>query len=214
MGLKEMLMDMALEKFMDELKNPNSPTAQKFDTIMNGDPANGVEGVFDKLTKQMSTIADDDNSQPASAQTINPKDIEALSKNYKRSTGQAVLDNVLRSSGTVLKGAGKGFNIYNSLLGDAMLAMQQSMNGSNAYSSPFFAMTPTALGIKARGAIGETIGDTAGTVLQDVSLDLQGNREKNIQTALMLAGKDGPPSAIFDSRKQMTKMQQGSTRKS
>lgn len=184
-------MQMALKQFTKELNNPNSPIAKKFNTMLYGDPNNpDDEGLFGKFT---------DGSQFDDATEEN---IQNELSRYKRSTGQAIADNVLQGLGTAAKGAGSAWNAYHGLLGDALLASSQAAQ-SPGYANPFVMVPTIAAGRKAAGQVGGIIGDTIGTILQDVGQDIKSEREKEREVELLL--RQHPSGQFYDARRKLTK---------
>lgn len=201
--VKEAIMQMALKEFTKELKNPNSPASKKFKGMLYGDPSTGEGGLFEKFTD--GSIFDEKSNTKPTDEKSNTKpteeEISAELSKYKRNAGQAALDNFLQGGGTVAKGAGKVWNAYHGLLGDALLAVTKSVQ-SQGYDNPFYMSPAVAAGRKALGNIGEIAGDTAGTIMQDVGKDVKSEREKEREVELLL--RQRPSGQFYDARRKLT----------
>ena len=192
--VKEAIMQMALKEFTKEIKNPNSPVSKKFKGMLYGDPSTGEGGLFEKFTDG-SIFDEKSNTKPTE------EEISAELSKYKRNAGQAALDNLLQGGGTVAKGAGKVWNAYHGLLGDALLAVTKGVQ-SQGYDNPFYMSPAVAAGRKALGNIGEITGDTAGTIMQDVGKDVKSEREKEREVELLL--RQRPSGQFYDARRKLT----------
>lgn len=192
-SVKEAIMQMAVKEFIKEVKDPNSPVAKKFKGMLYGDPDTGKGGLFEKFTD--SSMFDESSTKP------NEEEIQTELSKYKRNAGQVALDNLLKGGGTLAKGAGKVWNAYHGLLGDALLAVTQGVQ-SKGYDNPFYMAPATAAGRKALGGIGEIAGDTAGTIMQDVGKDIKSEREKERDVELLL--RQRPSGQFYDARRKLT----------
>ena len=198
MGMEEVITQMAQKSFMKELNNPNSPIAKKFQDMLYGNKTTGQGGLFEKMLNEApSTITQGD--KPV---TRSNAEIEAEMQNYKRKTKETVLDNVLNSGGTLLKGAGDMAGGYHNLLGDALLAVSAGL-GSQGFDNPFAMTAAAAAGKKAKGMLLQKGLNTLGDVTKEVGSDLKHEREKDKETELLL--RERPSGQFYDSRKQLTK---------
>lgn len=232
LNLQKAILDFATKQFIKELNKKGSDVNKQFQELLHGESegeGKGKGGLYDTLLQQAKAeleknkpLTDEEKKQleeeakkaakqearqEAKQKQLEKAELEKEIKGYKRTTGQAILDNVLQSTGTISKGAGKAFGAYNSLLGDALIAISNGIT-TPGYSNPLFMMPALAAGKKARGAIGNIAGDTAGTVFQDVGRDLRYNREKDKMTEMML--KHDLNGASIDALKQLTKQSAGS----
>lgn len=198
MGMEEVITQMAQKSFMKELNNPDSPIAKKFQDMLYGNKTTGQGGLFEKMLNEApSTITQGD--KPVARSNA---EIEAEMQNYKRKTKETVLDNVLNSGGTLLKGAGDMAGGYHNLLGDALLAVSAGI-ASPGYSNPLFMAPAVVAGKKAKGMLWQKGLNTLGDVTKEVGSDLKHEREKDKETELLL--RERPSGQFYDSRKQLTK---------
>lgn len=212
-GVQQAILEMAMEKFGKELKNPNSELSKKFTGALFGDKTSGTRGIFDELTdadamKGMLTGQDQNANQEQAPDRIRTaEEIAAAMDRYKRTPLEAFIDNAVPTTGKIAKGVGTGINAYHSLLGDALLAVQKGLQ-TPGYADPF-AMAPlAAAGLKAKGAIAQVAGDTTDSITHSVSNDLKYNREKDKETEILLSER--PSGQFYDARKQLSKGQFGS----
>lgn len=212
-GIQQAILEMAMERFGKELKNPNSELSKKFTGALFGDKTNGTRGIFDELTdmdamKGMLTGQDQNASQEQAPDKIRTaEEIAAAMDRYKRTPLEAFVDNALPTVGKVAKGVGTGVNAYHSLLGDALLAVQKGLQ-TPGYADPFALAPLAAAGLKAKGAIAQVAGDTTDSITHSVSNDLKYNREKDKETEILLSER--PSGQFYDARKQLSKGQFGS----
>ena len=209
MGIKEAIMNMALDQFKKELKNPNSDVSKKFNSMLYGDSESGDGGLFGKFTDGSMFDEASSGSGGGGSDIIEDtgtsqkySDVDTKMSKYKRSIPQMVLDNVLPAAGTVARTAGTGLNAYNSLLGNALIAVSNSM-GSNGFDNPFAMATALGLGKNAKGAVQGAILGGTGDIVENIGRDIKMEREKERETELLLHEK--PPGQFYDSRKQLTK---------
>ena len=206
MNIQQAILDMAMKRFEKELSNPNSEVSKKFQGMLYGDPATGKKGLFDTFTDG-SAFGNDETDNPLDpdeAQKQTDAAVKEQMEHYKRTPMQTVQDNLLSGLGTGARAAGKGFNIYNSLLGDALLAISQGVK-SQGYDNAFAAAPAYAMGRKARGAIGDIALGAVGDILSNTGRDLKYEREKDKETELLLRSR--PSGQFYDARKQLTKRQ-------
>lgn len=192
-SIKEAIMQMAIKEFTKELGNPNSSVAQKFKGMLYGDPKTGEGGLFEKFTD--GSMFDEGSNKPTE------DEIQAELAKYKRKPSQVATDILLQGGGTLAKGAGKVWNTYHGLLGDALLAVTQGIQ-SQGYDNPFYMAPAVAAGRKALGGIGEIAGDTLGTIVQDAGKDIKSEREKEREVELLL--RQRPSGQFYDARRKLT----------
>lgn len=202
MGIREAIMNMALEKFTEELGNPNSDLSKKFTSMLYGNEQTGQKGTFDTLSEGGNSGGAITEDSGTGRVTTNDVDIKAKMKNYKRSIPQMIIDNVLPAGATVARTAGAGLNTYNSLLGDALIAVSNGL-GSNGFDNPFAMAAALGLGKKAKGVVQGAILSGVGNIAENVGRDIKMEREKERETELLMREK--PPGQFYDSRKQLTK---------
>ena len=195
MGMEDIITKMAMREFTKELKDPNSLVSKKFNDLLYGNKKNGTPGLFEQYLKE-------DMYSPSKAAEQSEQAIQADLERYKRTTGQAVIDNILPAVGTALKGTGGAVNAYKSLLGDALLAVSQGL-GSEGFDNPFVMGNAAGLGKKATGAIANIGLNAAGDIATGISKDIKNEREKEKETELLL--RERPSGQFYDSRKQLTK---------
>lgn len=194
MEMEDVITQMATKSFMKELKNPESPIAKKFNSMLYGDKTTGKGGLFEKYMNESML----DN--PDKAKT--DEQVATEMKNYSRTKGEAALDNTLSGVGTALKAGGNMANLYHGLLGDALIAVSQGL-GSQGFDNPFAMATAAGLGKKALGGMTGLGLNAAGDIAQNVGTDIKQNREKNKETELLL--RERPSGQFYDARKQLTK---------
>lgn len=185
-NMKEAILELALDKFKAEIANPASPVAIKFNTMLYGDPANNVKGLFDKFTNY-----DDGLPQP---------DVEEEIKRYKRTPLQTLEDNMLGTAGIAAKGAGDVVTGGSSLLGDALMRMSKSNAPIQNPLAPFMGAAGgvvNAGGKLAGGALG-----LLGNAISSMHKDIQNNREKEREAELLI--REHPNGAFYDARRMLT----------
>lgn len=193
-NIKEAIMQMALKEFTKELKNPNSEVSKKFNTMLYGNQTTGEGGLFDKFTDSSMF----NNEQPRRSDD----EIEEEMKRYRRNGWQVATDNIIPALGTAARTVGKGMNAYNSLLGDALIAVSNGVQ-SQGFDNPFAMTAALAAGKKARGAAIDVIGSGLGEIADNVSKDIKSEREKEREAELLL--RERPSGQFYDARKQLTK---------
>lgn len=192
-GLQGAMLDMALGQFKKELKNPNSQVSKKFNGMLYGDPKTGSKGLLDQITDPQNLFSEN-----------KPVD----TSKYKRKLHEALVDNSLNLIGSAAEGVGKAAGTYQSLLGDALMAITGSYQQGNLIN-PLAMMPAVAFGHKTKGGVYNILGQTAGDILHNTSKDIAYNREKDKQTELLL--NEHPSGQYFDARKQLTKNTRGLT---
>ena len=192
-SMQDAIMQMALNAFKNELKNPNSEISKKFNSMLYGNPQTGEGGLFDKFTN-----GDMLNEQPKRSEA----EIQEELNHYKRTPRQAISDNVLSSLGTAARTAGKSINAYDSLLGDALLAVSEGV-GSKGFDNPFAMTAALGAGKKARGTVNDTLFSGAGKIVEDIGSDIKNEREKEREAELLL--RERPSGQFYDARKQLSK---------
>lgn len=211
-GIQQAILEMAIDKFGKELKNPNSELSKKFTGALFGDKASGTRGIFDEITDadSMKNIltGEQDSSKDKNVQipdrVRSAEEIAASMERYKRTPLEAFVDNALPTVGKVAKGVGTGVNAYHSLLGNALLAAHKSLQ-TPGYADPFAFAPVGAAGLQAKGSIAQVAGDTASEALHAISNDLKYNREKDKETEILLSER--PSGQFYDARKQLSKGQ-------
>jgi len=199
MDVKEAIMQVALDKFKNELSNPNSPVAKKFNTMLYGDPTQKIQGLFDKLTEYA-----DPSNEPR-------RDLDDELRRYKRTPLQAAGDIAGTAIGTIGKGAGDTIRNTGSIIGDALMSLSRGP-AQGGIQNPL-APVGTLIGgtIKAgSNLIGGTTG-MLGEAISAVTKDIRNNREKERETELLL--REHPNGAFYDARRKLTTgVQQGYNR--
>lgn len=198
-NLQDAIMQIALGKFQEELSNPNSPITKKFNETLFG---NGKDdsGLLYKFAS--------DNAPSNNVPKRSDEEIAQEMKRYTRKPGEVIRDNVLSGTGRLIKGVGNAYNAYESLLGDALLAVNGAVANNAAASgmaNPLILGAVPALGRKARGAIVKEGTDTTSDILNNIATDLKYDSEKRRQTEILL--RERPTGKYYDARKQMSKMQ-------
>ena len=189
MDVKEIVMQLALNQFINELKNPSSNVTKKFNTMLYGDPATGTKGLFDTFTSY--TITD--------AVQVEQRIKDELAR-YKRSSGQIAGDAALTAASALGKGAGDVISKGSSLLGSALSSMGK---GGGQIQNPLAPILNAAGGALAAG--GAAIGGAASTVgnaLGAIHKDISNNREKEREAELLI--RERPSGAFYDARRKLT----------
>ena len=189
MNVKEIVMQLALDQFINELKNPSSNVTKKFNTMLYGDPVTGTKGLFDTFTSY--TLPDAVEKE---------KRVQAELDRYKRSGGQIAGDAALTAASALGKGAGNVISKGSSLLGSALSSMGK---GGGRIQNPLAPILNAAGGALAAG--GAAIGGAASTVgnaLDAIHKDIVSNREKEREAELLI--RERPSGAFYDARRKLT----------
>jgi hypothetical protein len=195
---KDAVKKLVFEKFTEQLKDPDSAISQEFNKTLYGDKATGKRGILERMS-QGEGLEDTPKDTMLSSEQLN----EAMKK-YKRTAGQTAFDLAVPAVGTAAKAGTTAYNAYQSLLGDALLAVSQGLQ-SQGFDNPMALVPAAALATKAKGAVAATLGDAANTIAQGIAQDVKYNREKDKATELLIS--QNPSGQFFDARKQMTKNQ-------
>ena len=207
MDVKEAIMQMAIEQFKKELKDPKSKASKKFSTILYGDPAAGTKGLFDKFTEyeeptvpvSAPTDAESD-AEPELAPDTSERDIDSELERYKRSGLQIAGDVAGEALGTVHKGVGNITKNTGSILGDALIALGQSRQG---YANPLAPVaTLVGSGMKVGGNVLGGASGILGEAIEAIGKDVRNNREKEREAELLL--REHPNGAFYDARRKLT----------
>lgn len=196
--LKEAIMKLAMDKFMDELKNPNSMVSKKFNSMLFGDPAAGTPGLFEQELNNLATTVTGGSGKSAPTD----KEIDDEVARYKRSTGEAIATNGLNVLGEAAGAAGNAYSLYNGLLGDALLAVSGGLK-TNGYTSPFFMAPAIAAGKKAKGGIAQVVGNSASNISKGIAADIKNNNEKDRETELLI--RQHPNNGFYESRRSLNR---------
>lgn len=207
MDVKEAIMQMAIEQFKKELKDPKSKASKKFSTILYGDPAAGTKGLFDKFTEYeepivpVSTPTDaKSDAESELAPDASERDIDAELKRYKRSGLQIAGDVAGEVLGMVHKGVGNITKNTGSILGDALIALGQSRQG---YANPLAPVaTLVGSGMKIGGNVLGGASGILGEAIEAIGKDVRNNREKEREAELLL--REHPNGAFYDARRKLT----------
>lgn len=199
---KDAVKKLVFKKFTEQLKDPNSEISQEFNKTLHGDKATGKRGILERMS-QGEGLEDTPKDTPKDTVLSGDQLNEAMKK-YKRTAGQTAFDLAVPAVGTAAKAGTAAYNVYQSLLGDALLAVSQGLQ-SQGFDNPMALVPAAALATKAKGAVSATLGDAANTIAQGIAQDVKYNREKDKATELLMS--QNPSGQFFDARKQMTKNQ-------
>lgn len=192
-NIQDTIFKMAMNQFEKELRNPSSPIAIKFKTMLYGDPATGAKGIFDEWTNPANYMPPDEKELEAKRQ--------AEIDRYKRTPKQTALDIGFGTAGTLGKGLGDTLSEGSSIFGDALAAMSKSRNG---FGSPFGPL-PELIGgaAKVGGKLLGGVASTVGNALTNIGKDLKSNREMEREAELLI--RERPNGQFYDARKQLSK---------
>jgi len=214
MAIPKFVIDMALKLFIKEALDPNSPVHKMIvekvgDVAGNmigsalGMGSNGGKGSPASQGAQGAEGASTDASTGAPTSTRSEEEIQAEMLRYRRNPFQMAVDTVLPAAANIAKGAGTAAKGYNSLLGNALMAVSQGLQ-SPGFSNPFAMAPAMAAGAQAKGLVQEAAGDTIHDTLKYWANDLKSNREKEQNIELLL--REHPSGAYYEDKGKTTRI--------
>lgn len=185
MGMEQMITQFAMKMFEQELQDPNSAVTQRFKDLLFGD-SGSVTSAMESMTPEEQKKAErKERSREKKAMEKRRQQTDEAYNDYKRTTGEKFMDNALPTAGAVAQTLGNMSGIYNSLLGDALLAVSQA-NAANGQPLLNDMAPGVAMTMKLKGGLGQALGNGVAQALNGIGADLKTGRDKERNAKLML----------------------------